>query len=104
MTSLDDLRSRDRPDEHDLAVREVDDAAETVDQRHPDPEQAEGQPEHDPVQDDGSHVFSADPESAEADPGSRTPPVAPDRNPRSRVPVARRPLKAAAARPHRVVD
>ena len=52
MTSDDD----DRREHHDLAICEVEDAAEAVDQRHPDPEQAERQPEHDPVENDRSHA------------------------------------------------
>ena len=53
---LHDERGDDRREHDDLAVREVDDAAEAVDQRHPDAEQAERQPEHDPVEDDRSHA------------------------------------------------
>ena len=52
---LHDEHDDDRGEHHDLAVREVEDAAEAVDQRHPDAEQAERQPEHDPVEDDRFH-------------------------------------------------
>ena len=46
---------------HDLPVRQVEDAAEPVDERHPDAEEAERQPEHDPVED---HRFHATPRYA----------------------------------------
>ena len=56
MASLDDERRDDRPNDHDLAVGEVDHPAEAVDERHPDAEQAERQPDHDPVENDGGHA------------------------------------------------
>ena len=52
MTSDDD----DRREHHDLPVRQVEDAAEAVDERHADAEQAEREPEHDPVEDDRCHA------------------------------------------------
>ena len=58
-TVLHDERDDDRREHHDLAVCEVEDAAETVDQRHPDAEQAEGEAEHDPVENDRPHARSA---------------------------------------------
>ena len=55
-TVLHDERDHDRREHHDLAVGEVEDAAETVDQRHPDAEQAEAEAEHDPVENDRPHT------------------------------------------------
>ena len=51
-----DEHDDDRGEDDHLAVGEVEDAAEAVDQRHPDAEQAEREPEHDPVEDDRSHA------------------------------------------------
>ncbi len=53
---LHDDRGDDRREHDDLAVREIEDAAESVDQRHPDAEQPERQPEHDPVENDSRHA------------------------------------------------
>ena len=55
---LHEERDDDRREHDDLAVGEVEDAAETVDERHADAEQAEGEAEHDPVENDGPHVRS----------------------------------------------
>ena len=53
---LHDERDDDRREDHDLPVGEVEDAAEPVDERHPDAEEAERQPEHDPVEDHRRHA------------------------------------------------
>ncbi len=51
-----DEHDDDRGKDDQLAVGEVEDAAEAVDQRHPDAEQAEREAEHDPVEDDRRHA------------------------------------------------
>ena len=45
----------DRPEHGHLALGEVEDPAEPVDERQPDPEQPELQPEHDPIEDHRPH-------------------------------------------------
>ncbi len=52
---LHEERDDDCRHHHDLPVGEVEDAAEAVDERHADAEQAKGQAEHDPVEDDRFH-------------------------------------------------
>ena len=56
---VDEQGDDDRPEHGHLALGEVEDAAEPVDQRQPDPEQPELQPEHDPVEDDRPHCSPA---------------------------------------------